>query len=143
MSCNYPLHPGQTEVSPYYVQVPMEEYEALKSENRQLHQLLNGVKSQNSDTEIDTLANECRILREMNMKAQEEIATLKENQRWRKCSDGLPTPDEGYVLVLWEDGIPDIGYIGAEVDVVETVRDRGERHSVEFWRPLSKAPEGV
>ena len=27
---NYPLHPGQTSPEPYYVTVPLEEYEGLK-----------------------------------------------------------------------------------------------------------------
>lgn len=86
----YPSHPGQTEVSPYYVQVPKSEYESLKRENAQLHALIHGVKSQDSNAEIDTLASECRALREMNAKAQEKIATLKDAQRWRKVSEELP-----------------------------------------------------
>lgn len=138
----YPLHPGQTQASPYYVQVPQSEYEALKQENKRFQALFDSVKSQNSDIEIDTLASECRALRDMNAKEQEEITALKDAQRWRKVSEELPTIDDGYILVLWEDGVPDIGYIGAEEDVVETVRDRDEGHSVEFWRPLPKAPEG-
>ena len=69
------------------------------------------------------------------LKAENERAS-----RWYRCTETRPTPDDGYILVLWEDGVPDIGYIGAEADVIETVRDRGEGHSVEFWRPLPKAP---
>jgi len=86
----YPLHPGQTQASPDYVQVPQSEYESLKRENKQLHALLHGANRQESNAEIDTLASECRALREMNAKAQEEIATLKENQRWRKYSEEKP-----------------------------------------------------
>ena len=133
--------PGQTQASPDYIQIPQSEYEALKQENKRLQALFGSVKSQNSDIEIDTLASECRALRDMNANAQKEIATLKDVQRWRKVSEELPTIDDGYILVLWEDGVPDIGYIGAEEDVVETVRDRGEGHSVEFWQPLPEAPE--
>jgi PHD/YefM family antitoxin component YafN of YafNO toxin-antitoxin module len=29
---NYPLHPGQTHAEPYYVTIPVEEYESLKDE---------------------------------------------------------------------------------------------------------------
>ena len=54
-------------------------------------------------------------------------------------SEEFPTADEGYFWVLCEDGLPDVGYIGAEDDVIETIRDRGEGHSVERWMP--KAPE--
>ena len=43
-----------------------------------------------------------------------EIVKLKEERRWRNVDDKFPTADEGYILVLWEDGLPDIGYIGAE-----------------------------
>lgn len=70
-----------------------------------------------------------------------EIAELKEERRWRNVDDMFPTADEGYILVLWEDGLPDIGYIGAEDDVIATVRDRGEGHSVEWWMPLPSAPK--
>ena len=72
---------------------------------------------------------------------EKENKELKDSQRWRKCSEEMPTADNGYVLVLWEDGVPDIGYIGAEDDVIETIRDRGEGHSIEYWMPLPKAPE--
>lgn len=78
----YPSHPGQTEVSQHYIQVPQSEYEALKRENAQLHALLHGVKNQDSNAEIDTLASECRALRAMNAKAQEEIAMLKDERNW-------------------------------------------------------------
>lgn len=69
------------------------------------------------------------------------IAELEEERRWINVDDKFPTADEGYILVLWEDGLPDIGYIGAENDVIETVRDRGEGHSVEWWKPLPSAPK--
>ena len=69
------------------------------------------------------------------------IAELEEERRWRNVDDKFPTADEGYILVLWEDGLPDIGYIGAEDDVIETVRYRCEGHSVEWWKPLPSAPK--
>ena len=70
-----------------------------------------------------------------------EIEELKKERRWRKCSDEMPSADEGYFIVLWEDKFPDIGYIGAEDDVIETIRDRGEGHSVEWWMPIPSAPK--
>ena len=73
--------------------------------------------------------------------ADKEIAELKEERRWRNVDDKFPTADECYILVLWEDGLPDIGYIGAEDDVIETVRDRGEGHSVDWWMPLPLSPK--
>lgn len=73
------------------------------------------------------------------------VATLETDlamsQRCRKCSEEMPSADEGYFIALWEDKFPDIGYIGAEDDVIETIRDRGEGHSVEWWMPLPKAPK--
>lgn len=134
----YPLHPGQTQASPDYVQVPQSEYESLKRGNKQLHELLHGANRQESNAEIDTLASECRALRAMNAKAQEEIAMLKENQRWRKCSEGLP--EEGVEVFVtngidrgisewcgdhWNDD-PFCGY---------TVCD------IIAWMPTPKAPE--
>ena len=73
--------------------------------------------------------------------ANMEIRRLKEERRWRKCSEQMPSADEGYFIVLWEDKSPDIGYIGAEDDVIETIRYRGEGHSVEWWMPLPSAPK--
>ena len=69
------------------------------------------------------------------------ISHLEEERRWRNVDDKFPTADDGYILVLWEDGLPDIGYIGGEDDVIETVRDRGEGHSVEWWLPLPSDPK--
>ena len=71
----------------------------------------------------------------------EEYESLKKAHRWRKVDDDFPTADEGYFWALWEDGVPDVGYIGAEDDVIETLRDRGEGHSIELWMPITKAPE--
>ena len=61
------------------------------------------------------------------------------SQRWRKVSEEFPTADEGHVWVLWEVGLPDVGYIGAVDVVIEAIRASGEGHSVERWMP--KAPE--
>lgn len=143
MSNKYPLHPGQTEVSPYYVQIPQSEYEALKRENEQLHALFHGVKSQDSDAEIDTLASECRVLRAMNAKAQEEIAKLKENQRWRDLKNEKPKEGE---RVLISDEYND--------DDSVSMAKYTENHNWElnsgaviltdcypFWMPKPKAPE--
>ena len=76
-----------------------------------------------------------------NERMKARIAELEEERRWRNVDDKFPTADEGYIIVLWEDGLPDIGYIGAEDDVIETVRYRGEGHSVEWWMPLLSAPK--
>lgn len=85
-----------------------------------------------------SFASECRALRSMNAKAQEEIATLKENQRWRKCSEELP--EKGVEVFVtngidrgisewrgdhWNDD-PFCGY---------TVCD------IIAWMPMPKAPE--
>ena len=76
-----------------------------------------------------------------NERIKARIAELEEERRWRKCSEDMPSADEGYFIALWEDKFPDIGYIGAEDDVIETIRDRGEGHSVEWWMPLPSAPK--
>ena len=83
---NYPLHPGQTHIEPYYTQVPTEEYEALKREVQQLRELTAGSRTTIDDiAEIKTLTSEVKALREMNAKAQEEIAKLKaENENLRR-----------------------------------------------------------
>lgn len=73
--------------------------------------------------------------RSENERMKGRIAELEEERRWRKVDKKFPTDDDCYFFVLWEDGLPDVGYIGAEDDVIETVRDRGEGHSVEWWMP--------
>lgn len=90
----YPLTPSHAE--PYYVQLTKDEYDHLLRATALLNELLQG------NAEINTLTSEVKALREMNAKAQEEIATLKENQRWRKCSEELP--EEG-VEVLVTNGV--------------------------------------
>jgi FtsZ-binding cell division protein ZapB len=166
----YPLHPGQTQASPDYVQVPQSEYESLKRENAKLHALIHGVKSQDSNAEIDTLASECRALRSMNAKAQEEIATLKdernwlakdraaayndlekrtqenmklkEAQRWRNFKDEPPEHHQWIEACYREDRINE------RLPRIEVRRwddgmkfDVFEQELYIGWRPLPKAPE--
>lgn len=103
---HYPLHPGQTQPLPHYTQVPTEEYEALKREVQQLRELTAGNRTTIDDVvEINTLTSEVKALREMNAKSQEEIATLKENQRWRKFSEELP-PTEGSYMCAYKNKMP-------------------------------------
>ena len=88
--------------------------------------------------------NNCRsigVLRDFLCQAIDQVDAMEEERHWRNVDDKFPTADEGYILVLWEDGVPDIGYIGAEDDVIETVRDRGEGHSVKWWMPLPSDPK--
>ena len=132
MQKQYPLHPGQTHASPLYTQLPLEEYEALMKENKALKQANKNLTE--SVAELDAMR-----LKEVELDMRER--ELKEERRWRKCSDEMPSADEGYFIVLWEDKFPDIGYIGAEDNVIETIRDRGEGHSVEWWMPMPPAPK--
>ena len=88
-----------------------------------------------------TMSHEIERLKAENERMKTRIAELEEELRWSKVDKKFPTADDGYILVLWEDGLPDIGYIGAEDDVIETVRDRGEGHSVEWWMPLPSDPK--
>lgn len=131
----YPLHPGQTQTSPDYIQITQSEYKALKRENKQLHALLHGANSQDSNAEIDTLASECRALREMNAKAQEEIAALKDAQRWRNAAEETPT-DETEVPVILDNGWKTTDYFE---------KDKGRWHyhwnAVAYWFQVPKAPE--
>ena len=142
----YPQHPGQTKVSPYYVQVPQSEYESLKRENAQLHALLHGVKGQDSNEEIDTLASECRALRCMNVKAQEEIAVLKENQRWRKVSDELPET-RTLVLTISNEGCFELLALMEKENGTkywDAFDDEGHEYKlkeVSYWQALPKEPE--
>ncbi len=99
----------------------------LAEKDAKIHELENMPHTDNSAV-IDALETE-------NEAIKKELAELREATRWRNVDDKFPTADDGYFFVLWEDGLPDVGYIGAEDDVIETVRDRGEGHSVEYWMP--------
>lgn len=116
----YPLHPGQTQASSDYVQVPQSEYESLKRENKQLHALLHGANRQG---------------------AQEEIVSLKEAQRWRKFNIEPPAHHQWIEACFCEDmkRQPRIDIRrwddGMKYDVFEQELYIG-------WRPLPKAPEG-
>lgn len=120
--------------------MPTEEYEALKREVQQLRELTAGSRTTIDDiAEIKTLTSEVNALREMNAKAQEEIATLKENQRWRKCSDGFPAIG---ISVLISDGF--VRKVAALMhdytwNVDEAFYDVDD---YKFWMPMPKPPEG-
>lgn len=136
---NYPLHPGQDHVTPYYVQVPQSEYESLKRENEQLHALLHDAPKQSATAEIDTLTSEVKALREMNVKAQQEIATLKDSQRWRKYPDEKPSEDTRYII-CGSSGFRDADrwvYIPEKQRMGFGFHDYG----VKYWMPMPKAPE--
>ena len=137
---NYPKHLGQTEISPFYVQIPQTEYEALKAENKSLHALLQGAPKQQPNAEIDTLTSEVKALREMNIKAQQEIAELKEAQRWRNFKDEPPEHHQWIEACYCEDRIKRLPRIevrrwdnGMKYDVFEQELYIG-------WRPLPKGP---
>jgi len=73
---NYPLHPGQTIADPYFVQIPMEEFERLKALDRNATE-----GGKNPESENETLKN-------VNAKLQDEIARLKialQKQKVRRC----------------------------------------------------------
>ena len=130
---NYPLHPGQDHVPPYYVQVPQSEYESLKRENEQLHALLHDAPKQSATAEINTLTSEVKALREMNAKAQEEIATLKENQRWRNFPDERPEHNGIYIVLLGEHT--------RTLDVYYTDKGKFRTYKPTAWMPIPKASE--
>lgn len=138
---HYPLHPGQTQTLPYYTQVPTEEYEALKREVQQLREITSGNRTTIDDVvEINTLTSEVKALREMNAKAQEEIATLKENQRWRKFPDEKPSEDTRYII-CGSSGFRDADrwmYLKEKQRMGFGFHDYG----VKYWMPMPKAPEG-
>lgn len=62
---DYPLHPGQTIADPYFVEIPMEEFERLKALDRTATE---GGKHPESENET---------LKKVNAKLQDEIALLK------------------------------------------------------------------
>ena len=82
-------------------------------------------------------------------KLEKELNELREATRLRKVSEGnLPFAVEGEFVVLWEDGLLDIGYVDYFDGELKTIRGRSldvntgdEGHSIEWWFPKPKAPE--
>lgn len=143
----YPLHPGQTHVEPMYTQVPTEDYEALKREVQQLREITKGSRTTVDDiAEIKTLTSEVNALREVNAKAQEEIAVLKENQRWRKVSDELPET-RTLVLTISNEGCFELLALMEKENGTkfwDAFDDEGHEYKlkeVSYWQALPKAPE--
>ena len=104
---------------------------------------MQGAPKQQPNAEIDTLTSEVKALREMNIKAQEEIAALKEAQRWRNFKDEQPGHHQWIEACYCED------MINERLPRIEVRRwDDGMKYDVfdqELyigWRPLPKAPEG-
>lgn len=139
---HYPLHPGQTQPLPYYTQVPTEEYDALKREVQQLREITAGNRTTIDDVvEINTLTSEVKALREMNAKAQEEIAMLKENHRWRKFTDEKPKWGEE-VIVLDKEGDQHIVRFSHDMKWISWGKmNTCESDCIVYWKPLQKAPE--
>lgn len=99
--------------------------EALKAEIERLK------KSQESADKIFNSINEERI------KYRNELAALKEECRWRKCSEELPTENDAN-----ESGKL-LGYLGGYKIAHEyhwtDVRDK--LYGITHWMPMPKAPE--
>lgn len=132
----YPLHPDQTHVESMYTQVPTEDYEALKREVQQLREITKGSRTTVDDiAEIKTLTSEVNVLREMNAKAQEEIAELREATRWRKCSEELP--EEGKWVFISDGKITGYGKMMNGGWIAES----NAYYMIKYWSPLPKAPE--
>lgn len=111
--------------------------EAIAELKARIHELENMPHTDNSAV-IELLEKENEDLKNELYAVNTDFAM---SQMWRNVDDDFPTAEDGHFWVLWDDGLPDVGYIGAEDDVIETVRDRGEGHSVEWWLPITKATE--
>ena len=123
----------------------LEEINDLKNDKELLDSQLYGFLQLEEEYGGGDLRNYIAELKAENESLKYSVATLDTDiammKMWRNVSDNMPTVDEGYFLVMWEDYCYDIGYIGAEEGVIETIRDRGEGHSIEWWMPLPELPK--
>lgn len=160
---HYPLHPSHAESM--YMQISRDAFDSMSAELEELRKLVvptdllkaeidslkreidmyksitQGDKTTIDDVvEINTLTSEVKALREINAKAQEEIATLKENQRWRKFPDEKPSEEmegedfivsNGFYAVICEWR----GYWNNEPFMGDKNCD-----SVKYWMQSPKAP---
>jgi hypothetical protein len=84
MSKDYPLHPGQTEMSPQFVQLPLENYEAISRELAELR-----------THEVEWDLAKARI-----KELEAENAKLKANQAWISPSDKLPNKNQEIEFII-------------------------------------------
>ena len=99
MSKEYPLHPGQTHVQPLYMQIPLEEYEHIMSENRALKQANKNLTESVAELE--------------QMKQKEVELDMRERELarngWHRMDEELPDVDE-YVICYGGDAWNGRGY---------------------------------
>ncbi len=130
MSKQYPPHPGQTHASPFYTQLPLEEYEALMKENKALKQA--NANMTESIAELDAMRQK-EV--ELDMRERE----LKEERRWRKFPDEKPS-EEGYYIICGSSGF-------RNSDKWTYCEDRRKMdfsfysYGVKYWMPMPSAPE--
>ena len=118
------------------IRLHWEEIEQTRAENERMKARITELEKENA--ELKEQYRDMDVTHTVHIaKMNALIEELEESQRWRKCSEEMPSADEGYFIALWEDKFPDIGYIGAEDDVIETIRDRGEDISCIFPTPSS------
>lgn len=132
---HYPVMPGMELPQNIKVEVHKGELEHLK---------------RLADTAINDFARmeeENAVLRKMLAAFQRESAT---GSMWISMEEREPTEEDGYVLLIWEDGMLDWGEYHADVNNIVTHSDRcldvqtgDEGHSIEWWMPLPPHPAKI
>lgn len=129
---HYPVMPGME--LPHNIKV-----EVHKSELEHLKRL-----ADTAITDFSRLEEENAVLRKMLAAYQRESAT---GSMWISMGEREPTEQDGYVLLIWEDGMLDWGEYHSDVNGIVTHSDRSldvrtgdEGHSIEWWMPLPPHP---
>lgn len=129
---HYPVMPGMELPQNIKVEVHKSELEHLKR------------LADTAITDFSRLEEENAVLRKMLAAYQRESAT---GSMWISMEEREPTEKDGYVLLIWEDGMLDWGEYHADVNGIVTHSDRSldvrtgdEGHSIEWWMPLPPHP---
>ena len=129
---HYPVMPGMELPQNIKVEVHKGELEHLKR------------LADTAITDFARLEEENAVLRKMLAAYQRESAT---GSMWISMEEREPTEEDGYVLLIWEDGMLDWGEYRSDVNNIVTHSDRcldvqtgDEGHSIEWWMPLPPHP---
>ena len=117
---DYPLHPGQTSIPPQFVQIPLENYDAISKELEELRK---------HEVEWDL--------------AKARIKELEAERRWRKFPE--EKPEWGIdVLILDKNGDVLTARFSRSFRWISWGKWKTrESNSVTHWMPLPKRPEAT
>ena len=105
---DYPQHPQQTHAEPLYCQIPLEEYESIKKENKALKE---------ANKNLVESVSELEAMKQKEVELDLRERRLKE-RGWHKMDERLPDVGE-YVIVYGGDAWNGKGYAMLKIETMK------------------------